>query len=863
MLALSTELPIEGMTCQHCVRSVTAALAKVPGVQEVTVSLADKKASVTFADQAVPRETLAAAVVEAGYQVPTSSPATPAPSSPRVFGLSMPSSPAAPATLLPTFVALSPVRSAPRAADKLERTLLDIEGMHCASCVGRVEGALKSVPGVSDARVNLATEQAWVEYQPERATLDAMSQAVAASGYAAHVPPPVDDAGAAQAERRARDVAAWQARFVTAAALLAPILAISYGAFLSPAATVWALFALSTPVQFYVGWPYLRGAVERMRHASTNMDTLVALGTGVAWLAGVYDLLSVTFSLGHTAHAAGHMPGMYFMESAMILTFITLGKYLEARGKGRTSAAIQKLMDLSPPKATLLAAGDEPVSVSPATLVPGDRILVRPGEKVPLDAEVLTGTSTADESWLTGESLPVEKQPGDTILAGTINGGGALVARVTKPRGESVLAQVVELVRRAQESKAEVQKLADRVTGWFVPAVLVTAAVTLAVWMLVGDTTGGIRAAVAVLVVACPCALGLATPTAVMAGSGRGAEQGILIKEAQALEAAGSITTVVLDKTGTVTLGKPKVVALLPAAGVSEAELLSAAASAERLSQHPLAQAVVDEATARKLTVQPAEQLNLIAGQGIIAQRGSGEAIEEIRVGNEGLLGNLFPGEESTKQRLAEERRRGRTPLLVARGGRYLGAVLVADPIAPHSRQAVDELRAMGLSVQMLTGDHPSTAEAIAAEAGITQVLAGVLPSGKEAEIRRLTSAGQQVAMVGDGVNDAPALAAAALGIAIGAGADVAIEAADIVLVQSDLRGVPRAIRLARATLRTIRQNLVWAFLYNVVLIPLAAGVFVPLWGVSLPPAGAAAAMALSSVSVVANSLWLYRRKLE
>ena len=530
--------------------------------------------------------------------------------------------------------------------------------------------------------------------------------------------------------------------------------------------------------------------------------------------------------------------------------------------------------------------------------MPGETIVVRPGEKVPLDARVVSGASSVDQSWLTGESIPVQKQPGDEILAGTLNGQGSLTAEVLRAAGQTALDQVIELVRRAQESKTDLGRLADQVVAWFVPAVLAIAAISLLAWGLVaGNWTMAVEATVAVLVVACPCAVGLATPAAVLVGSGRGAEQGILIKEARALETAGRLTTVVLDKTGTVTQGRPKVTAVYPAAGVPPEELLAVAAAAERLSQHPLAEAVVAEAEARGIPVVQADDLEVIPGQGIRVRLGQ----RQIFVGTEQLLAsqgiqiNDVPGdgtspvspgghagsqgtnrddlpqdsltptlsrrERGAEDRAARLRGEGQTLLWVAADQRVLGLLCLADPVSPHSREAVQQLKAMGLAVQLLSGDHRSAAEAVARQVGIETVVAEVRPDEKQQVVRRLQQAGQVVAMVGDGINDAPALAAADLGIAIGRGSDVAIEAADVVLVGADLRGVARAIALSRATLRTIRQNLAWAFGYNLLLIPLAAGVLAPI-GIHLPPAAAAAAMAASSVSVVTNSLLLRRRKL-
>ncbi|HVX60383.1 MAG TPA: heavy metal translocating P-type ATPase [Pirellulales bacterium] len=849
------ELPIEGMTCEHCVRAVRTALEGVPGVQSAAVNLAAKKAEIEMEPDQASRSDLVRAVADSGYSVPGEAP----PNAPLVqVSLGAPAKRASSPDGRPTMATPSttfefsetPPPAQPPAAStpSSERLLLDIEGMHCASCVSRVEGALQGVAGVASARVNLATEQASVELDPRRAKLDDLLAAVRASGYAAS---PIAGAatGADLGAKNRREAVLWGSRTAVGVVLLMVLAVAKYGNLASPTVQGWLQLIVATLLQVYLGWPYFAGAIGRLMHGSTNMDTLVAMGTGAAYGSGVQQWFS----------GAAHGHGMFFLDAGMILTFITLGKLLEALAKGRASAAIRRLLDLSPPVATLLD-GDQPRDVPVEQVQPGQRVLVRPGGRIPLDGKILSGTSSVDQSWLTGESLPVDKSPGDEALAGTINGQGALTIEVSRAAGETALAKTVELVRRAQESKAQIQRLADRVVSYFVPVVLVVALVTLLTWgfVAVDGWATGLSAAVAVLVVACPCALGLATPTAVLVGSGRGAEHGILIKEAHALELAGQLTTVVLDKTGTVTLGKPQVTEVAPASGVTDEELLASAAAAERLSQHPLAACIVTEAEGRGLGIPPADDLQVVAGAGV---RATSEA-ELVFVGNEQLLNaaGISPDQQSPViERLRGE---GASPLLVARGNRYLGLIAVADVMAPHSREAVNDLKSLGLEVHLLSGDHRSTVEAVAAQAGIDQFTAEVLPADKEQVVRRLQEQGRVTAMVGDGINDAPALAAADLGIAIGSGSDVAIEAAQIVLVRSDLRSVGQAIRLSRATLSTIKQNLVWALVYNVLLIPSAAGLLEPVFGWRLPPVAAAAAMALSSVSVVTNSLLLRRKKL-
>jgi len=736
-----------------------------------------------------------------------------------------------------------------------EHVLLDVEGMRCAGCVAGVERALTGVSGVVQARVNLATRQASVEFDRDRASPEDLIGAVTGGGYSATMVADLQDAGTTLAERDRREAALWKRRLLVGVCLLLPLVGMTHLSGLSGATLSWWQFALATPLQVFVGWPYFAGAWQRLRHGSSNMDTLVALGTGVAYTAGLVQLVRLT--AGTQVATPGH-GAMYFVDAGMILTFITVGKYLETRAKGRVSRAIGRLLDLTAPEATVLRDTVHHRMPVRAVMV-GETMLVRPGEKVPLDGRVISGHSTVDQSWLTGESLPVEKQTGDEILAGTINGQGSLTAEVTRPLGRTALARVIELVRHAQESKTDVGRLADRVVRWFVPGVLAVALLTLVAWGLwAGNWPVGLAAAVAVLVVACPCALGLATPTAVLVGSGRGAELGILIKEAHALETAGELTTVVLDKTGTVTAGRPSVTALYPVDGVMPEQLLAIAAAAERLSGHPLAEAVTAAAEVRGIDIPSADDLQIVPGHGVRAVCDG----QTVWVGNERLLEDARIDLHDQADRLASLRAAGQTPLLVARGADCLGVVAVADPIAPHARGAVEQLAAMGLTVHLVTGDNHETARAVAAEVGIDHVRAEVLPEGKQAVVRRLQERGEVVAMVGDGINDAPALTAADVGIAIGSGSDVAVESADVVLTGNDLRAVAQTVALSRATLKTIRQNLGWAFLYNVLLIPMAAGVLVPVIGFRLPAAAAAAAMAASSVSVVTNSLLLRVRRL-
>lgn len=822
-----TTLQIEGMRCGNCVNTVTSTLEGLPGIERAKVNLESGTAVVEYDPQQTPAEDMASAVTTAGFatQVSAEPVACPVPETHELSG------------------SYSPPTKPDEAA---ERILLNVDGMHCASCVGRVEGALNSVEGVQTAQVNLATEQANVYFSGEAVNSEKLIAAIRSAGYEAQVARS-EGSGEELTERNAREAARWQRRLIVGAGLLVVIIAVHF--LLHAAAwSPWLSLAVATVMQGYVGWPYYVGALQRARHASTNMDTLVALGTGAAYLSGVASVI------------AGEST-MYFMDAGMILVFITFGKTLELRAKGRASSAIRKLLDLSPKEATLLVDGRE-VQTPVDDVEVGQILVIKPGDRVPLDAEVQSGQSQLDESWLSGESLPVDKEPGDQLLAGSINGGGALRAVVNRPAGRTSLDEVIDLVRRAQESKADVQRLADRVVTYFVPVILGIAAVTLLAWGLsASDWSSGLSAMIAVLVVACPCALGLATPTAVLVGSGRGAEAGILIKEAHALEAAGSVHTMVLDKTGTVTMGRPSVVAIHAVEGHTEDELLSVAAAAERLSRHPLAQCIVDAVDEKQVAEIEASDLQVVAGAGVRAKTGD----TTVLVGNESLMSEAGISVESLQDEISQRRDQGQSPLLVAHDGQLLGMIVVADEVAPHSREAIQRLKDLGLEVMIVTGDHRTTAESIAQKVGVDRVEAEVLPADKAKIVSKLRSEGKTVAMVGDGINDAPALAEADVGVAIGAGADVAIEAADIVLVADDLRAAAKAIVLSRATLRTIRQNLVWAFIYNMVLVPVAAGVFVAVPGVGfrLPPVAAAAAMAASSVSVVANSLRLRAKKLD
>lgn len=803
------DLPVEGMHCASCAANIERRLRRERGVSQAAVNFATQVATVEFAPEATEIPRLVAAVRDVGYAVP-------------VLTASFP-----------------------------------VEGITCAGCITRIEQALRHTPGVVEARVNFATRLARITYLAGAVTPEELYTVVRDLGY----PVPLEALGEstidsevlqqrneAELTRLRRDL--WIAVSVGGVVMLLSHLSYFGVTHLPALPMAWLLLALATVVQFGAGRRFYTGAWTRLLHGSTDMNTLIALGTTAAW---AYSAAAVSFP--RAFHAASgtisvlHL--LYFDTSVTIIALVLLGRYFEMRARRHTSDAIHNLMGLQAKTAHVLRE-ERVVEIPLGEVRPGDRVVVRPGEKVPVDGEIVAGRSTLDESMFTGESLPVEKSVGDSVIGASLNRTGAFTFRATRVGKETLLAQIIRLVEQAQGGKAPIQRVADRVAGVFVPAVLVAALLTLLVWMLVGmPFSSALLYFVAVLIIACPCALGLATPTAIMVGTGRAAEMGILIKGGEVLERARSLTTVVFDKTGTLTRGEP-VVAEIVARDGEATRLLRLAAAAEQGSEHSLGETVVREAQARALVLPPVSHFLAVPGLGVEA------TVEgrEVLLGNERFLSERHIDMSPLREVLESQAHAGRTALLVAVDGLAAGIIAVADTLRPNAEAVVRRLTRMGLAVVMLTGDHQRVANAIARQAGIERVVAEVLPQDKAEEVQRLQQAGAVVAMVGDGINDAPALAMADLGITLGSGTDVALETSDITLIGDDLSGVVVGIDLSRCTFAIIRQNLFWAFFYNVLGIPVAAGVLAPL-GIVLSPMLAALAMAFSSVCVVSNSLRL------
>lgn len=807
-------LPVEGMTCASCVGRVERALKAVPGVQTAAVNLATERADVTFTGLADPQAAVRA-IESAGYNV------------------------------------------------REETTELAIEDMTCASCVGRVEKALAKIPGVLEAAVNLATERARVRHLAGVVSTADLEAAVEQAGYKSRrLSAETATAGDQDAERRDSEARALRRALLIASILTLPVFILEMGSHLIPAMHHWVMgvlgeqtswyiqFALATLVLFGPGLRFFRKGVPALLRGAPDMNSLVSLGTAAAYGYSVVSTFIPEVLPPGTAN-------VYFEAAVVIVALILLGRTLEARAKGRTSQAIKRLVGLQAKTARVERNG-ETVEIALDQVTSGDVVLVRPGEKIPVDGEVVEGASYVDESMITGEPVPVSKGVGAEVVGGTINKTGAFSFRVTKVGSNTVLAQIIRLVEEAQGSKLPIQALVDKVTMWFVPAVMAAAALTFLVWLIFGPDpalTFALVNAVAVLIIACPCAMGLATPTSIMVGTGRAAELGVLFRKGEALQALRDVSVIALDKTGTLTKGRPELTDLVTAEGFEYNEVLALVAAVETRSEHPIAEAIVAAAKQRNITLAPIEGFDATPGFGVSAK----VAGRTVAVGADRFMTQLGLDVASflpTAQRLGKQ---GKSPLYAAIDGRLAAVIAVADPIKETTPAAINALHALGLKVAMITGDNAATAAAIAKQLGIDEVAAEVLPDGKVAALKRFRINGARVAFVGDGINDAPALAEADVGLAIGTGTDVAIEAADVVLMSGDLRGVPNAIALSKATIRNIKQNLFWAFAYNAVLIPVAAGALYPVNGTLLSPIFAAAAMALSSVFVLGNALRLKR----
>lgn len=817
---LKTTLHITGMTCAACSTRVEKGLSRMEGVQQANVNLAIEQATVSYDPKTTNVNALRDKVEALGYGT------------------------------------LS------------ESVDLNITGMTCAACSARIEKGLSRLPGVSQANVNLALETGHIEYAAGALKPSDITAKIKQMGYGAELQLTQEETTSV----RERELQRKKWKWMISALLSIPLLWAMVGhfsftsgiyvpeLFMNP----WFQLLLATPVQFVIGWQFYVGAYKALRNRSANMDVLVALGTSAAFFYSLYLTLSSGYlpsttmdhgAMGTSTAAAMPSVELYYETSAILITLILLGKWFEAVAKGRSSQAIKSLIELAPREARVIRDGQE-VMVPAAYVAVGDLVLVKPGDSIPVDGIVEEGQSSVDESMLSGESLPVDKKPGDPVTGATLNKNGVLRLRATRVGSDTALSQIIKVVEQAQGSKAPIQRIADVISGIFVPIVVGIAALTFLIWYLFaspGDFAGSLEKAIAVLVIACPCALGLATPTSVMAGSGRAAEYGILFKGGEHLESAQQIQTVVLDKTGTVTQGKPVLTDVVTAPNWTESDLLERVGAAEQSSEHPLAEAIVAGIRAKGLELTPTEKFENIPGYGVRASVKG----QEILVGTRRLLADAQVNvSEETVQQMNRLEEQGRTAMLVAVDGQWAGIVAVADTIKDTSREAIGRLQAMGIDVIMITGDNERTARAVAEQAGIGKVLAEVLPEGKAAEVKKLQESGLKVAMVGDGINDAPALATADIGMAIGTGTDVAMEAADITLMRGDLNSIADAIEMSRRTMGNIKQNLFWALGYNVIGIPIAAVGFLAPWL-------AGAAMAFSSVSVVLNSLRLQRMKLK
>ncbi|HFK1459538.1 TPA: heavy metal translocating P-type ATPase [Bacillus cereus] len=797
-------LQISGMTCAACANRIEKGLKKVEGVHDANVNFTLEKTKIMYDPQKTNPQQFKEKVESLGYGI---------------------------------------------VSDKAEFT---VSGMTCAACANRVEKRLNKLEGVNGATVNFALESATVDFNPDEINVNEMKSAITKLGYKLEVKSDEQDEST---DHRLQEIERQKKKFIISFILSFPLLwaMVSHFSFTSfiylpdMLMNPWVQLALATPVQFIIGGQFYVGAYKALRNKSANMDVLVALGTSAAYFYSVY--LSIQ-SIG----SSEHMTDLYFETSAVLITLIILGKLFEAKAKGRSSEAIKKLMGLQAKTATVVRDGTE-MKILIEEVVAGDIVYVKPGEKIPVDGEIVEGKSAIDESMLTGESIPVDKTIGDVVIGSTMNKNGFLKVKATKVGRDTALAQIIKVVEEAQGSKAPIQRVADQISGIFVPVVVVIAIITFAVWMIFvtpGDFGGALEKMIAVLVIACPCALGLATPTSIMAGSGRSAEYGILFKGGEHLEATHRLDTVILDKTGTVTNGKPVLTDVIVADGFNEEEILRLVGAAEKNSEHPLAEAIVEGIKEKKIDIPISETFEAIPGFGI-------ESVVEgkqLSIGTRRLMKKFNIDIEEVSKSMEELEREGKTAMLIAINKEYAGIVAVADTVKDTSKAAITRLKKMGLDVVMITGDNTQTAQAIAGQVGIEHVIAEVLPEGKAEEVKKLQAQGKKVAMVGDGINDAPALATADIGMAIGTGTDVAMEAADITLIRGDLNSIADAIFMSKMTIRNIKQNLFWALAYNGLGIPIAAFGFLAPWV-------AGAAMAFSSVSVVLNALRLQRVKLK
>ena len=799
-----TSIGITGMSCATCANTIEKRLSGTDGVSGINVNLALEKASVEYDDDKISESDINKEIESLGYGVIAKKPA--------------------------------------EASSGYEKVILDIGGMSCAACSASIDKVLNAENGIKSASVNLTTEKAVVEYDSSIIKPSQIADRVNAMGYTAALPK--DDDGDYEKERRERESKKLKRELIASIILSSPLLLgmifMIAGINVPILHNPYFQLIVATPVQFIIGFKFYKNAYYALKSKSANMDVLIAMGTSAAYFMSVYN----------TFFQQGEMKNLYFESAVVIITLILLGKYFEAVAKGKTSEAIKKLMGLQAKTARVVVNGEEK-DIPIEEVVVGDVISVRPGQKIPVDGVITEGLSSVDESMITGESIPVEKKAGDTVVGASINKLGSFKMTAEKVGRDTMLSQIIKMVEDAQGSKAPIQKIADKVSGIFVPVVISIAIITFLVWyLIVKDTAMGFVSMVSVLVIACPCALGLATPTAIMVGTGKGAENGILIKGGEHLERAFKIETVVLDKTGTITKGEPEVTDIVSLNGSNEEDILSMAASSEKNSEHPLAAAIYQKAIDKKIDVAEPTKFEAVPGMGISAVING----KNVLIGTRRLLmknGIELNDVELEISRLENE---GKTAMLMSVDKKPAAVIAVADTIKQNSKQAVAELKKLGIEVYMLTGDNKRTAEAIAKQAGIDNVIAEVLPEHKADEVSRLKTAGRVVAMAGDGINDAPALASADIGMAMGTGTDVAIEAADITLISGDLRAIPAAVRLSKKTMNKIKQNLFWAFFYNVIGIPIAALGF-------LNPMIAGAAMAFSSVSVVSNSLSLKRFK--